>query len=187
MIKLTYDQVLKLQPCSRNKIPDFGRRKYLTAEQALDKGVSVDDLLWVAGKLGRKDLCVRFALECAQRVSHNNTDIRVSKALRAVQAWLDSPSKSAAWSARSAAEAAEAAESAESAARYAARSAAWSARSAAESARSAAWSARSAAWSARSAAESAGFARSATWSATWSAARSAEELEQRKIFIRIFS
>ena len=104
MIKLTYDQVLKLQPCSRNKIPDFGRRKYLTAEQALDKGVSVDDLLWVAGKLGRKDLCVRFALECAQRVSHNNTDIRVSKALRAVQAWLDSPSKSAAWSARSAAE-----------------------------------------------------------------------------------
>jgi hypothetical protein len=74
-----------------DKIPSFGRRKYMTAAQALAAGVSIDDLLWVAGRMGLKEQCVRFALACARRVAYLNYDPCVQAALDATQAWLDSP------------------------------------------------------------------------------------------------
>ena len=43
----------------------------------------------MAGQIGRKDLCVRFALACAQRVAYLNPDPRVQAALHVTQAWLD--------------------------------------------------------------------------------------------------
>jgi hypothetical protein len=85
MIKLTYDEVVALRPCSLSRIPRFGRRKTLSAKQALELDVSISDLLWVAGKLGLKKECVQFALLCAQRAQSNNTDPRVNAALVATQ------------------------------------------------------------------------------------------------------
>ena len=111
-IRLTRAQVVALNPCSENHIPDFGRRKSMTASQALDAGTTIPNLLWVAGRLGRKDLCVRFALACAQRVAHLNPDARVQAALDATAAWLADPTdrnKAAAWAADTAAWAADAA------------------------------------------------------------------------------
>jgi len=93
VLQLTRQQVLDLNPCSPNKIPYFRGRKSLTAAQALEAGSSIPDLLWVANKIGRKDLCVKFALACAHRVSHLNTDARVKSALKAVQTWLDYPNE----------------------------------------------------------------------------------------------
>ena len=173
MIKLTYEEIVALEPCSLAKIPNFGRRKYLNAKQAIEFGVLIPDLLWVAGRLSMKCECVQFALLCSQRVQHHNTDQRVKVALDATQNWLDITADRAA------------SEFALSAARFAAGSAAMSAaETAAESAaRSARYAAESAAWSARSAAES------VNWSARYgaeSAARSAEETAQKEIFLKIF-
>ena len=161
-IRLTRAQVVALNPCSENHIPDFGRRKSMTASQALDAGTTIPNLLWVAGRLGRKDLCVRFALACAQRVAHLNPDARVQAALDATAAWLADPTdrnRAAAWAA----------------ARAAARAAAWAARAAdaAEAADTASWAADAAAWAARAA----------------DAAEDAEDAEreaQRAIFKEIF-
>jgi hypothetical protein len=123
--KLTYAQLADLDPCGlEGRKALWGRRKALTAVQALEAGASVEDILWVAGRLGRKDLCVRFSLMCAQRVAANNPDPRVQAALDAVKAWLENPCE----------ETESAARSAESAAWSAARSAARSAESAARSA-----------------------------------------------------
>lgn len=111
-IKLTRAQVVALGPCSENRIPDFGRRKSMTAAQALEAGATIDDLLWVAGRLGRKDLIVHFALACAQRVAHLNPDPRVGGALGAAAAWVADPSeenRTAAWAAGAAGAAARAA------------------------------------------------------------------------------
>lgn len=94
MIKLTYAQLAALQPCAlESRKTLFGKRKTLTAAQALAAGASIPDLLWVAGRLGRKDLCVKFALACAQRVAHHNTDPRVQAALDATAAWIADPSE----------------------------------------------------------------------------------------------
>jgi len=196
MIKLTYEEIVALEPCSLAKIPNFGRRKYLNAKQAIEFGVLIPDLLWVAGRLSMKCECVQFALLCSQRVQHHNTDQRVKVALDATQNWLDITAD------RAASEfALSAVRSAARSARYAAESAAWSARCAAQAAESAAGSARCAAWSARCATEAARFAaESAAWSArsaaesvNWSArfaaesaARSAEETAQKEIFLKIF-
>ena len=161
-IRLTRAQVVALNPCSENHIPDFGRRKSMTASQALDAGTTIPNLLWVAGRLGRKDLCVRFALACAQRVAHLNPDARVQAALDATAAWLADPTdrnKAAAWAAASAA-------------RAAAWAAAWAARvsAAASAAEYAAWAAASAARAARDAED----------------AEDAEREAQRAIFKEIF-
>ena len=67
-ITVTRDELRAMNPCdvdSRMKL--FGRRKRLSAAQAMEAGASVRDILWVAYRLGRKDLCVKFALACAQR------------------------------------------------------------------------------------------------------------------------
>ena len=153
-LKLTYQDVLALKPCSIDRVPYFGRRKYLTAAQALERGATIEDLLWVAGQIGRKDLCVRFALACTQRVTYLNPDPRVQAALHVTQAWLDA-----------AGDAAGDAGDAADAARAAARAAAWDAwdpcaAGAAGAARAATW----AAWAAGDACP-AGAAGAASWAA----------------------
>ena len=164
-IRLTRAQVVALNPCSENHIPDFGRRKSMTASQALDAGTTIPNLLWVAGRLGRKDLCVRFALACAQRVAHLNPDARVQAALDATAAWLADPTD------RNRA----AAEDAAFAARAAAWAAAWAARvsAAASAAEYAAWAADTAARAARAAEDA-------------EDAEDAEREAQRAIFKEIF-
>ena len=171
IMTLTKAQLRKLGPCAMAPYEHLfpTARTRVTARQALDGGVSIPDLLWVAAQMGRKDRCVRFALECAQRVAHLNTDPRVQAALDATKAWLDDPCEA---TARAAGDAARAA--------WAAWAAAWDAR-AARAAWAAAWAARAAAWAA------AWDARAAR--AAWAAARAAwdaEEQAQREIFIRIF-
>jgi hypothetical protein len=162
-ITLTRDQVAALRPCS-DRSHLFGRRKKMGARQALKAGASVDDLLWVANKLGRRDLCVRFALACAQRVAHLNPDPRVQAALDATQAWLDSPTPET--------------DAARAAARDAARAAA----------RDAAWAAWDAAWAAGDAGAAAWAAWDAARAAAWDAgdAGAAEREAQRLIFLEIF-
>ena len=111
-IRLTKAELTALDPCGLDdRLKLFGRRKSMDARQALEAGVSIDDLLWVAGSLGRKDLCVRYALACAQRVAHLNPDPRVQAALDATAAWIADPSevnrdaaRDAAWDAARAAE-----------------------------------------------------------------------------------
>jgi len=189
MLKLTQQQVVDLKPCSLSKIPNFGRFKSLSAKQALNLGVSIEDLLWVAGRIGRKDLCVQFALECAQRVVHYNSDLRVQAALDATQKWLDKPNETNTRAAEAAGAAARAAEAAAWAA-----GAAWAAeaaRAAAEAAwaAGAAWAAAwaaGAAWAAEAARAAAEAARAAAEAAR-AAAEAVEIEEQRKIFIRISS
>lgn len=89
-IALTREQVAALKPCfDRSHL--FGRRKTLNARQALEAGATIGDLLWVAEKLGREDLCVRFARACAQRVAHLNPDPRVQAALDATVKALAEP------------------------------------------------------------------------------------------------
>ena len=93
-ITLTREQLIALDPCDMDeRLKLFGRRKSMNAAQALKAGASIEDLLWVAGKLGRKDLCVRFALACAQRVAHLNPDPRAQAALDATAAWIADPSE----------------------------------------------------------------------------------------------
>jgi hypothetical protein len=89
-----------MKPCSlQERLALFGSRKSLTAEQALSAGATISDICWVVGRLGRKDLLVRFALACAQRTAHLNSDPRVQKALDAAQAWLDDPRDSTTYAA----------------------------------------------------------------------------------------
>lgn len=65
----TRAQIAALKPCSLDKLRVFKGRKTLTVAEALEAGASIDDLLWVAGRLGLKTECVRFAIACAQRVA----------------------------------------------------------------------------------------------------------------------
>src|ERR1700676_768986 len=96
MITISLAELEALKPCSiKPGIRDrFGRSGHerLDTRTALEAGASFGNILWVAAKLGRKDLCVRFALLCAQRVAYLNPDPGVQAALDAAQAWLDNPS-----------------------------------------------------------------------------------------------
>jgi len=139
----------------------------MSAKQALEAGVSIADLLWVAAKLGHRDLCVRFALACARRVEHLSANPRVKACNDATQAWLDDPCErtrkaaaNAAYDAANAANAPNAAYAARYAARYAADAA------------DAAYAAYAAAYAAADAA---------------AAARQRERDEQRRLFLEIFS
>jgi hypothetical protein len=109
-LSVTKEQLIEWRACDLDKrLKLFSREKSMTAAQALKAGASVSDLLWVAGKLGLKRECVQFALACAQKVSHLNSDPRVRAALDATQSWLDNPSADAASYAEAAADAAYAA------------------------------------------------------------------------------
>jgi len=133
----TRAQIAALKPCSLGKLGVFKGRDALTVAEALEAGASIDDLLWVAGRLGLKTECVRFAIACARRVAHLNPDPRVQAAIDAAQAWMDNPTDDnrAAWAA--------------------AWNAAWEAECAARAARAAGDAAR-AAWDAAGAARAAG-------------------------------
>jgi hypothetical protein len=95
-IKLTRDEIIALVPCNLRKVPDFGRRKYMTASQALAAGAPIVDILWVAAKIGRRDICVRFAVECARRVAGEKPDRRILAALdEAIVSIVEFPSTTA--------------------------------------------------------------------------------------------
>lgn len=67
-IKLTRSQLQSLRPCAlERRIALYGRRRSLTASQALAAGASVHDILWVAGKLKLKlkAECVTFSVRAA--------------------------------------------------------------------------------------------------------------------------
>ena len=138
MITITKDQLREMRPCDLSeRLKQFGSAEKMDVEAALNAGFSISNVLWVAGQLGLKEHCVRFALLSAQRVAKNNPDERVATALRAAQDWIDNPCPRTVASAASAAWAAWGARSAESAA--------WAAWASAEAA---AWAAESAAWAA---------------------------------------
>ena len=169
MLKVTIEELRALNPCDLDaRLALFGRRKALTVTQAVEAGATVEDILWVAGRLGHKERCVRFAVACARRVAHLNPDPRVKTALDATDAWLADPTPEnakaaaeaaaeatdAAWVAVWAADAADAAASVAAAARAAAEAAADAAAEAAadaapRAADAAAWAAVWAAWAAR--------------------------------------
>jgi hypothetical protein len=174
-IKVTLEEVLALNPCDHEeRIALFGKRKSMSAATALKLGVSFEDILWVAAHIGRKDLCVQFALECAQRVAYLNPDPRVQAALDATANYLADPCSRIAGKAWAAGNAA-----------WAASDAAWAASDASRAARDAAWAAsRAAAMAARDASRAAAMA---AWAAEAAdAARAAEQREQRKICARVF-
>ena len=135
-IRLTREEALALRPCSTDKVPDFGRKKYFTAKEALAAGVSIPDLLWVAGRLGLKRQCVEFALGEAQSVAYLNPDPRVQAAIDAGQACLANPTPETAYAAADAA--ANAARAAANAAADAAPETAYAAANAAANAANAA-------------------------------------------------
>ena len=92
-ITVTKDQLAAMDPCDLDKrLALFGRRKAMNAKQAFAAGASIRDLLWVARRLGRKDLCIKFALACAQRVEHLNKSGKAKACNDATAAYLAEPS-----------------------------------------------------------------------------------------------
>jgi hypothetical protein len=178
-ISITRDQLAAMNPCdAESRLKMFGRRKTMNVKQALAAGATISDILWVAGQLGLKRQSVQFALACAQRVAHLNTDPRVQKALGATQLWLDADTDAAGDAARAAWAASWATEAAGDAARAAeaAGDASWAAEAAGDAARAASWATEAAAWAAWA-------ARDAAWDAAWDA-----EIEaQKALLIEIFS
>ena len=180
MITLSFAELSAMAPCRLGERRSwFGTsgRKRLNVVQALNAGASFEDILWVAMKLGRKDLCVRFALLCAQRTVYLNSAPSVQKALDATQKWLDNPSDKTAYAAYAAAYAAYAANAAYAAA-YAANAAAYAA--------NAAYAAAYAVNAASNAAYAADYAVNAANVAA-NTAKTKEKAEQRKILIQIMS
>lgn len=168
---LTYAQLKELDPCeeSRERVVKLlgGARKWgengVTAAQAKEAGCTLDDLVWAASALARRDKDVERRLrlwmaDCAARVLHIYERIGTSEAPRNAiiagrkfaRGEIDGAARAAAWAARAAAR---------DATRDAAWDAAWAARDAAGAA---AWDA---AWA-------------AAWDATWDAAWAAEETWQ---------
>jgi hypothetical protein len=189
-VVLTRLEVLALRPCSEQKIPIYGRRKFMNARQAFEAGVSIRDLCWVASKVGRKRELVMFALKCAQSTAHLNSNPRVQATLDATQAWIDNPSEQtrrAAYAAAAYADAAYAAAAAADAA-YAAAAyadAAYAAAAAADAAyAAAAYAAADAA--AYAAADAAAAAAYAAADAAYAAARQSEIAKQKEWFCEIF-
>ncbi len=91
---ITRDQLIAMRPCNPNThLARFGKRKSMTIRQAFNSGATIKDLLWVAGQLGRKDLCVKFALACAVRAGRFTKDQRVHDCLAATQTYIDNSSK----------------------------------------------------------------------------------------------
>jgi hypothetical protein len=183
LASITREQLQVMNPYNANeRLKLFGRRKSMNIQQALKAGVSIGDILWVAVRMGRKRQCVQFALACAQRTAHLNTDPRVQAAIDAGNKWVQ---LDAAGDARDAAR--DAARAAAGAAARAARAAAGDARDAAGAAAGAAWTAAGAARdAARAAAGAARDAARAAWTAAAGDARDAELEEQKKILLNIF-
>jgi len=90
-IGITLSGLRKLQPCAHRleiveKLIKFGRRK-VTAKQAVEAGVSLDDLVWVAAAVAHTDESVERRLrlwmaDCAVRVLHIYEKVGASAAPR---------------------------------------------------------------------------------------------------------
>ena len=140
-ITLTLTQLRELEPCHLERHePLFEAKPSMTVRQALEAGVSIPDLLWVAGRLNLKSQIVAFVARVAREVAHLNSDPRVMAAIKAAEAWVREPSEGNREAAANAADAARAATRA-----------AW----ATAAARAATWVALAAAWAARATAEAA--------------------------------
>ena len=128
---ITKRQLIDMKPCDlKDRLKLFGGAESMSVCEAIDAGFSVSDILRVFGRLGLKAECVRFAIGCAERVSHLNDDPRVAAAINAAKAWVDDPTEENRQAADAAADAA-----------------AWAA-NAADAADAAAWAADAAAWAA---------------------------------------
>lgn len=93
--RLTKVHLISLGPCALDRrLKLFGGAKSLTASQALQRGFTASDILWVAGKLGRGLDCVRAAIRFAEAVAHLNTDPRVKEAIDAAKNYVENPSDS---------------------------------------------------------------------------------------------
>ena len=170
MITLTRSALVRMKPCdieSRLARFDSTDKKRLTIQEAFAAGFTVNDVLWIAGKLGLATDCARVAIFAAQQIAYLNTDSRVQAAIDAAQSCINAIGTDAARAAYAAASAARAARAA-----YAAASAARAAR-AADAARAAAYAADAAAYAAASAAARAARAAASAASAAAYAAASA--------------
>ena len=93
-ITMTLARLRKLKPCHLERHePLFEGKPSMTVRQALEAGVSISDLLWVAGKLDLKSQIVSFAARVAREVAHLNPDPRVMAAIEAAEAWVREPSE----------------------------------------------------------------------------------------------
>jgi len=208
---LTKDALIAMKPCDlSDRIALFGKRQELTARQAFKAGASIRDLLWVAGKLGRKEECARFALACAQRVAKYDKSGTAQPCIDAANAYVADPSEvnlQLSWKARCAAAATyadaaatayAAADAAADAATYAAADAADAAAYAADADATAAAAAYAAdAAAAYAAADAAADAAAAAYAAdaaadadaaaaTYAAVRAKEIKAQQALFVKIF-
>ena len=191
-ITLTLTQLRKLKPChlKRHK-PLFEAKRSVTVRQALEAGVSISDLLWVAGKLDLKFQIVSFAARVARKVAHLNPDPRVMAAIEAAEAWVREPSEGnteaaadTAWATTTTTPPRAATWAALAAARAAAR-VAWAAADAATA--DAAWAAeRAATWAAAAWAAWAAAADAAAADAANAADAGLSEQRIREIFAEIF-
>ncbi len=126
-ITLTLAQLCKLKPCDLEPYePLFEGKRSVSVREALEAGVSISDLLGVAGKLDLKPQIVTFAAKVAREVAHLNSDPSVMAAIEAAEAWVRDPSEGNREApADAAADAADAASAASAA--VAAEQAAWAA------------------------------------------------------------
>lgn len=107
---ITYKQLAAMQPCDlQSRKALFAGKRRLTVADAFDRGATISDVLWVAGRMGLARECVQIALFTARSVQHHNTDSRVQAAIDATQAWLDCPDSATADAVDAAADAAYAA------------------------------------------------------------------------------
>ena len=165
---LTLAAVRKLAPCEgsyRRVSAILPKRGKIDAQQAVEAGCNLDDLVWVASAAARRDKEIErrvrhWIADCAVRVLHiyerdYPSDMRVRGAIIAARQFADGQIDAAARAAAMAAAWDATRDAARDAARVAARAAAWAA----------AWdatrdAARDAAWDA---------ARAAAWDAAWDA------------------
>jgi len=173
-ITMTLTQLRELEPCHlEHHEPLFEGKRSMTVRQALEAGVSIPDLLWVAGRLNLKSQIVAFVARVAREVAHLNSDPRVMAAIKAAEAWVREPSEGNREAAANAADAARAATRA-----------AWAA--AARAATRAAWAtaaARAATWAALAAADA---ARGATTTTADAADAGLSKQRIREIFAEVF-
>lgn len=91
-LTVSRSQLLALKPCNpSSRIALFGSAATLTCASALAAGASISDVLWVAARLGRKGLCIQFALACAVRAEKFDKSGKAAACNKASSAYLISP------------------------------------------------------------------------------------------------
>jgi hypothetical protein len=77
---LTRAALIDMKPCDLSeRLALFGDADSLTTEQALAAGATVDDILWIAGRLRLTDGIVEFAERCATRAKGYATAAAVAR------------------------------------------------------------------------------------------------------------